>query len=280
MSDQQDKDLLALYRRSRQEEPSQLTDMRIRQAAQKAMAARSRKDRRWLWGLSTAAVLVLSFSVVLQVWMVQDSPLVIQKDSVSTSEHMPTPNFLPTPEPPPGGASEAGDRRLENLPAMPMSAAPMPEKTVAKEEPMLQEDQAEIAVDREAFRKKAPAHSLQQSAPEPRLPDAVVIPRLPASVEAFQAMAPRLVVEKSASGLIAVYTANKLILSVQHQPDGLVFKAWPGSEVLGIKLNWQLNPMQLSGCIDDSVYQQCQLQQDVYAHFEGVRLDFIQWNQQ
>lgn len=62
-------------------------DKRIRKAASRAISSRTvssqtnsirekyRKRNRWLWGLSTAAVLVLSFTVVLNLLMTDpDSP--------------------------------------------------------------------------------------------------------------------------------------------------------------------------------------------------------------
>jgi hypothetical protein len=102
---------------------------------------------------------------------------------------------------------------------------------------------------------------------------------LPSSVKDLQGLAPNLVVEQSESGLIAVYSANKLVLTVQQQPQGSLFKAWPGSEALGVEMNWQLSPQQFPGCQDGPVYLKCPIQNNVDAYFEADRLDFIQWLQ-
>ena len=71
MTEREDQDLLSLYRRSSQEQPSALLDQRVRNAARRTI-----KSRRpgWKWGLSTAAVLVLSFSVVLQTYFDEGRP--------------------------------------------------------------------------------------------------------------------------------------------------------------------------------------------------------------
>ena len=66
MSDPQQDKLRELYRRSRQEQPSVDLDRQIRDAARRPV---QRRSRRWIWGLSTAAVLMLSFTVVLDLYL-------------------------------------------------------------------------------------------------------------------------------------------------------------------------------------------------------------------
>lgn len=286
MNDQHEKKLLALYRRSRQEEPSQLTDERIRQAAHKVASIRSKEekmpkeDRRWLWGLSTAAVLVLSFSIVLQVWMDQDEPFAVPQESALAPVSRAAPDLKPAPAPA-ASKLDADDTGFDSLSGMPTSAAPMSEQAVGKEESMFEEDLEEKAAHQKALQKKPLAHRIEQPVPDSPSLDAVIIPQLPDTLEGLQTMLPRqLVVEQSESGLIVVYMANKLILTVQPQAAGSVYKAWPGSEALGVKVNWQLNPQQLMACKDGSVYLTCPLQRNVDAHFEGTRLDFILWRQE
>ena len=289
MTDQQDKDLLTLYRRSRQEEPSQLADTRIRQAAGKAVSIKPvetsvKKNRGWLLGLSTAAVLVLSFSVVLQVWMDQDEPSVILQESASVPVERPKPDFKPKLKPEPSldvSEYDMNDSSFDDISAIPAPAAPLSKQAIGKQQSMPEEKLAEVAADREVFRKKAQTRvpGVDRSKRDSRSPDTLVIPQFPESVTSLQAMAPRLVVEQNDSGLIAVYRTNKLILTIQQQPKGASFKAWPGSEILGVKVDWQLSPQQLQGCEDGPVYLKCPLKQNVDAYFEGERLDFIRWIQ-
>jgi len=66
MNDADDEIIRALYKQSHQEQPSEFLDKRIRKAAQRAL---SQNRRRWIWGLSTAAVMVLSFNIVLDLFI-------------------------------------------------------------------------------------------------------------------------------------------------------------------------------------------------------------------
>jgi hypothetical protein len=87
-----------------------------------------------------------------------------------------------------------------------------------------------------------------------------------------------LIGEQTVGGLITIYSGDKLILTVNPGADLIQYKAWPGSGIVGIRMNWFIKPGQTDGCIEGPVYQVCDLNEQVKGLFEGERLDHILWN--
>lgn len=81
MNEHQEQHLRDLYQLSRKEQPSTTMDKRIRQAAQGQIASRRNK---WVRALSTAAVVVLSFSIVLDI--TQQQPELTESDNIPITE--------------------------------------------------------------------------------------------------------------------------------------------------------------------------------------------------
>ncbi len=268
MTEQKDQDLLSLYRQSSREEPSALLDQRVRKAAQQAI--RSRRPG-WKWGLSTAAVLVLSFSVVLQMYFDEGMP----------EETMDTTTIIPLNEQP---SDLAGELAMD-VPIVSQQSAALPAAPVSKLKRSLQKFEEaeadaitapttyEIAAD---FMPEASAET-GMAKPEDANVRLVTVPELPFDAAGLRALDSGLTVEQSGSGIIIVYSDNKLVLSIRREGDNLSYRASSGSERLGIKLDWSITPSQLDTCEAKPVYKECQMGQGVTGYFEGDRLDFIQW---
>ncbi|MBL7002633.1 MAG: hypothetical protein ISR69_01230 [Gammaproteobacteria bacterium] len=77
-----DSQLLSLYKKTRLEHPHEALDFKVKQAAQQAIKAdKKRRSRRVVWGLSIAAMLVLSFSVILNL---VNAPNALSPQSIET----------------------------------------------------------------------------------------------------------------------------------------------------------------------------------------------------
>ena len=281
MNDHDNEDLLALYRRSRQEQPSELVDRRIRQAALNA----SRKTQpNWLWGLSKVAVVVLSFSVVLQLWLDNQLPedVVIEREQGLDDRPMavlPERSVeLPAQEAPPASiAADLSVRQKSTLEetASPggasgstQSSAPTTNRLAVSPEPLesISADEALLADSPSVF------SEFVASIPLP-------VPELPTNSQELSQLAPQLTVERDPSGLLTVNDDNTLILSMSETADGFVFKAWPDSVVMGIDFPWDIQPENFADCMQEADNLVCNIGEELTGYFEGQRLDHIEWKQ-
>lgn len=275
MNEQQQNRLRELYRRSRQEQPSAALDQRILNSARRV---RNRGRNRWVWGLSTAAVALLSFNVVLQIYFDASGPM--------EAEMLDLPSYKPrasaestSPSSPPRPPSQMMEQR------MPLPAAPVEEAVIESYElrpqPMmapellLQDRAADIKREKErALFKRSVAGAQRMQKSKSRH-----LPRLPSRLDELLARATGLSGEETASGKVIVYAGNKLILTVEDNEKGSRFKAWQGVQVLGITQDWNFTPSDLDACRKQTVFTSCNLPSGVVGFYSDGRLDHISWIQ-
>lgn len=282
MNDPHDDKLLKLYQQSRQEQPSTQMDNKIRKAAK---AAHYRKHKRWLWGLSTAAVIVISFNVVFELVFMEETgsqlemipPLIQTQEapSVIRQQKMIGPDTMESEvDELIDEMDSADDKEFARLQEIHSGGrlkesrqALMPKKSLnALERPPAVK-----------YRSQAKALDLGAIAPSSAMHPAVYIPDLPANLEQLLAIDPDIKGQQSTRGLITLTVQNKVILVVNPEGRTIQFKAWPGSERLGIKLDWNLIPTGMRNCEFGPVYTRCDISDDVRGYFEGNRLDHISW---
>ena len=266
MNDEDDLKLQALYRESRQEQPSAELDRQIHNAASRALY---RKKRHWLWQLSTAAVVLLSFSVVLNLLIDEpETPETMLEEQVLSE----TLGLAKSPKP----AAEA--EAVAGAPA---------ESSSAREAPMLMQAPAARALQKDKKPGTEPAQSQRMLAD-----DAVIatteqdneqpsfqFPRLPADLDGLLKLAEGLRGVQRADATINLYHRDKLILRVQPAEDSTRYLAWPGAEILGVAADWSYTPQSSSNCSQPVPYRRCELTSEVDGFFEGERLDHISWRQ-
>lgn len=285
MSDQSEQRLEQLYRQTRREQPSAILDQHIRQAAVRALA---RRRRTWLLGLSSVAVLVLSVSVVLDLlW--DDMTTLPRPERVDTFPDRIANDASPRPFSELESVNGYEDSIARQVPErlnglVPSPSSPAPEEprsrfAASREEAARQyrESQSELALaESTALHEKA---QVLKKATESRPEDAdIVIPELPYKLGQLVRLAAGLQGEQSESGVISLYLDNKLILSVRSVIEGHQFKAWQGSEVIGVKVSWVLTPDMFEQCQAGPVYLACELKAGVTGYFESDRLDHIAWD--
>lgn len=277
MNDQNNEDLLALYYQSRSERPSELLDQRIRKAAQ---ARAKRNQRHWIWGLSKVAVFVLTISVVLRLW--------IDQPSIDDLGEIPEPSEMLF--------SEALPKKEESV----IRSSGMRERSAVAADSMTGLAQApEAAQNHKSIEQSAPViDSFADPKPEtftadladeamPTAPKmareatiaAISIPELPFSQQALEALDTNLTVELDQTGISTVYFAGKRILSVAQSDTGITFKAWQGSEALGVQVDWMMTSGGLGNCTRQDVYQRCNISDRVSGYFRNQSLDHIEWFQ-
>jgi len=272
MTDKHEKVIRALYRQTRTEQPSEFVDKRIRKAARRALY---RNRKRWLWTLSTAAVIVLSFSVVLKLYIEEPD---IEK--LVWSEEPEKELMVPSVAEP--------SARVDSF----------PELMLADEASAVESSSGKIKSlpEAEKFkqkRKKALAKAMHQrlsgemgfsdsmtspvSSEKDNRPRNVTIPHLPVTLKALIQLDESLHGEELDKGLIKLYSKNSLILTVSSNNSTVTFNAWPGSEILGIGVDWSLTSQQLKGCSQQHMKTACQITNQLKAIFIEKRLDHIRW---
>ncbi len=280
MNDRDDEDLLALYRRSRDEQPSELVDWRIRNAA---LSANKRRHRNWLWALSKVAVVVLSFSVVLQLWLDSQVPeeIVIFSEESTQGLPMVLPQRsmeFPLPETP--RENSAADLNI-------MQKSTLEETTAAAEASGSVQSSAPT-IDRFAVSPEPAASMSADEAPTvsspPVLPEyvptaSVSLPELPTSIAGLASLDPQLTVRTDPAGNIDVISGNQRVLSVSEEQQLFRFRAWRGSELLGVLVDWDLQADQLSNCNVDNDYLACPISASVTGFFTDQVLQYIEWSQ-
>ncbi len=269
MSEEDDLKLAALYQKSRQEQPSAEIDRQIHNAASRAIY---QKSRHWFWRFSTAAVVLLSFSVVLNLLINEmDSPETLIEEQV-LPESM---DMARAPQP------DAEEESVVDAPAEYSAArrAPLMTEAPAPSAPALSKQKKlstePILSQRMLSEDSAVASSVQDTSQPVR-----EIPRLPVVLDELLGMADALRGVERADGTINLYHRDKLILRVQPQADSVLFMAWPGAHILGIKVDWFYQPQSFNRCSQPVPYRRCELTGQVEGFFEGQRLDHIRWSQQ
>ena len=280
MNDHEQRALRELYRNTRDEAPSELLDQRIRRAA---MHQLGRRRRHWIRGLSTAAVLVLAFSVVIQLdWLAKDPLLESAMDSDSgSSSPAQSRSYLPTapefhsdqaaaPMAPPVHKKQAFNEQ-------PMSAAETSEPL--RPEPrrsgrQATESKALSLPDRFASDQAEPAarRSAEIAAP-------VQIPLLPHDPDELQTLAPGLGRGAKDHDWLTFCYDDRRVLDMQPDSTGTRFRARPGSEVLGVVIDWKMERDALNACHDEGTYTVCGWLDGVEAVFADERLDHVRWYQ-
>ncbi len=270
MNEQQQDKLRELYRRSRNEQPSIEMDQSIRIAALRAL---NRGRRKWLWGLSSAAVVLLCFSIVMQLVVDQPAQFELESEDMSISEYPASPSLKPRS----ANESQLIDQKIagagpvaESMPSLAADSSLEEIRSLAKREAaLLLENKTEDE-----------QHALSEDASFDilRSRQAIAIPKLPTDLAGLKAMRAGLSGEERA-GKISLYAHDKLILVASPETGGFAFRAWPGAQVLGVKVDWDVLPAQWMDCEQENVYLRCVLEQGVDGYFEGQRLDHISWQQ-
>ncbi len=285
MSTEEDNKLQALYQASRDEAPSELLDQRVLRAARNQQRAR---QPAWLKLGAVAAVLVLSFSVVLQVGQ-EPFDEVMEEAAVETGEtalmspmHDATPE-LSVVEP---AREFMPDRQTSMTEAEPVRVLPSTAMTPAPMSRSASQDQMTKAPSgfglAQPNAQRAAPSALSNEVPSSsreRKGSYFVPPRLPVTVEGLKAMAPLLRFEISPTGRQLVYRGDKLVMSMQNDGQDRVFKAWSGSDSLGVDIDWDSPVSRFGNCRESAVYIECPLGDGVTGYFEGDRLDHIEWRQ-
>jgi hypothetical protein len=285
MNQQEQQALRALYRQTRNEQPSHMLDRRIRQAA---MQQRQRRRPRWIWGLSMAAVLVLSFSLVLQLG-VQDAGLPAEYEQdlhkpLSSTPHEP-PESAPAPAFAPPGVPSSPSRSTpgmkKELLRPPRQLADEAEISTQASEQRLTESIQSLGAARTEDQASSRGQGGTKPAPMARVaPTPVttpVLPTLPVQLLTWQAWSSALtVIERDSDHLEIVHQGRKIV-DLKRSEQGTRFNAWRGSEFIGVKADWSVSRYQFGDCHTDSSYQVCVWDGDVHAVFDGARLDHIRW---
>jgi hypothetical protein len=263
MTDHEHKALAALYSRTRDEQPSQLLDRRILNAAQRQAG---RRQRRWIVGLSTAAVLVLSLSVVLQtLWQPNEvAPELIVQDEPKAP---PAPAESPRRDRPPKPAAQS---------APPLKSSNILEESERRSRKSMAREMDSIArFDAGPTDKPTPADVAAQA---DRLALAVV-PELPTHKEALLGMAPGALAVVSNSGAVEIWLDGVRVLGLTRDRSGAHFRAWRGSEIFGVRVDWLQDKDRLSNCHQEGDKVLCALGDRIDGLFDGRRLDHIRWTQ-
>ncbi len=268
MSEEDDLKLAALYKETRKEEPSAELDRQIHNAASRAIY---QKSRHWFWRFSTAAVVLLSFSVVLNLLINEmDSPETLIEEQV-LSESM---DLARAPEPvaeeESAAGAPAGFGAAREAPAR--SQAPAPAAPAVRKEKTLS---AEPMMRKRMLAEDSAVASIAADAVQP----VQEIPRLPVALDDLLDQVDGLRGVERVDGTINLYHRDKLILRVRPDSDSVDFMAWPGAEVLGVRVNWSYQPESFNRCSQPVPYRRCELTSQVNGFFEGDRLDHIRWSQ-
>jgi len=307
MNDPQDDKLLNLYRQSRLEQPSAEMDTKIVQAAKRALY---RKRNRWLWALSTAAVIVISFNVVFELSFMDEQiteldtlleikkptlpstgalpeePLMIERldeqedlqleDQLEVlneaADHVAQPVMNRLLQTDGAGQQVETDRDSFKSIAKPKLQAVEKERKTG-----LKNDQKKLDIKKLEMKKRENAKRLESAAPSSAMAPRPIIPELPSTLDQLLALNAYLIGQQSNSGLITLYSQDKLILTVKSEQGLIHYKAWPGSEIIGIRLDWKMSPAELKNCRHDTAFTICDLTNGGKALFEENRLDHISW---
>lgn len=250
--DADDHALKSLYRQSRHEQPSAQVDSRIRLAA---AAPFRRRQKRWIWGLSTAAVMVLSFSLLLELFM------------------LPTDTSI-------NGDNVSGDLFVEKLER---SDSELSERKLAiSPPPVLKKPQLETpgeSSEADQLARETIFHYEPSSVKSISVSSAssLQIPILPLQLDRLLALDDSLTGMLTDEGRIQLYRQQSLILQIIRHQDGHEIEAYPGSEILGVRVNWQLQTADPESCASELSSGECWIDDQVVGVFENGRLEYIRW---
>ncbi len=279
MNDKHEEAIVDLYRQSRIEQPSEFMDKRIRRAAKRKLY-KSRKQ--WVWSLSTAAVLVLSFTVVLNLLDVESEisqivdqeelkRQVIKKDRVESQQRI-LPKFAPQFEP-----------MYESRPSIIEEEHSMQGFTSERAQNLQQRKRKLLSSPPRRQKEKAESLSFDAVVSSGAgLSDSVKleiqIPQLPLTLGDLLDLDNSLRGEKLTSSLIKLYLKNQLILTLLTGESEFTFKAWPGSEILGVEVDWSVTEQNLDNCNELTGQTVCSLSDQVKAVYLFNQLDHILWS--
>ncbi|MCP4076071.1 MAG: hypothetical protein GY744_07795 [Gammaproteobacteria bacterium] len=265
MSDKHEEAIRYLYRQSRTEQPSVFVDKRIRKAASRALY---KNRKQWVWSLSTAAVLVLSFTVVLNLVDVEPDFSPVTEQEELTQQVLKKPNYFPVLKNPP--------------PAVTMEQQSLQE--FAKEE-VERSQRSKRKLQPSSARQKrideTPSFDVFESSAimvEHSLSVKTTIPKLPLQLEQLLALDKSLRGEQQQSGLIKLYQRNRLILTLLPGESEFTFMAWPGAELLGVDVDWHVSALELDACSELKTEMICSLTDQLKAVFISDKLDHVTWS--
>ncbi|MCP4409177.1 MAG: hypothetical protein GY807_15750 [Gammaproteobacteria bacterium] len=273
MNEHQEQRLRDLYQLSRKEQPSTTMDKRIRQAAQGQIASRRNK---WVRALSTAAVVVLSFSIVLD--LTQQQPELTESDDIPVTER-PETEAIPMEEevmfdmmaPPamPAATEIASEPEPEGQTGISDREAISP---FIKFSETLKRDQKSDFADQ-----VAPLASHTKNLSFEMSDDGIIIPTLPTTLDALLAINKSVTGKQLDNGDIEIFAGNRRILRLSHNYGVQLFTAWPGAERLEVEVNWQIGPESMFNCSYLGSALLCQWTKSVSASFRNNQLESVSW---
>jgi len=271
-----DKKIRALYRLGRQEHPSDLVDKRIKNAAYRVTMKR---QRRWVWSLSTAAVIVLSFSVVLNV---------VETEIETTSIF---PKSAPLPQ---GAHYDIAPIDIENSFAEDSSVTMRETKEFESQvATKLESRKHKIAKEKlEPTRKKAnlkrmnasPGLSTLASPADSALAleepsEYLSLPVLPTELKGLLLLDDSLTGDEVGNKIQVFYKDKKIIELIKYN-SLVVFKAWKGAEIISLKVNWDMAISELKNCEVRRAKKICNLNKKVQAVLIEEKFEYIIWEQE
>jgi len=274
MNDKHEEAIRALYRQSGTEQPSDFVDKRIRKAAKRALY---KNTKQWLWSLSSAAVLVLSFTVVLNLVDVEPELLpvteqeelkqqVLKKNRIQSQqkEILADRPVLKTPPPESPEQQSIQQFRLEEARGMQRSKRKLLSSSV-----------------RQMEKDEAPSFDAIESSAlivEDSTKVKTTIPQLPLQLEQLIALDKSLRGEKLESGLIKLYQRNRLILTLLPGESDFILMAWPGAEIIGVEIDWSVSAQELDACSESNAQTICVLTDQLRAVYINNKLDHVVWS--
>lgn len=272
MNDKHDDALRALYQKSRQEQPAGQLDQRIRKAAERRIY---RTRKRWVWGLSTAAVVVLSFNIVLNLVDIEPASKEVLTEYESRFQS-PGLNDSTVKEEPSFDAEQSLPQSLPSAPAPVVRTTDKP-VLLQQEKHVQKSKQRMLIVPHTSETRQFERDFSSGMAAADRAGPQLVIPELPLQMDELLKLDGGLSGLQTDTGLMTIYADNKLILTVRPLDGWYEFKAWPGAQLLGVRIDWNIKPSQLDQCNTQNAYISCSLNDRVQGLFEQERLDHISW---
>lgn len=247
MNNNDDK-IIALYQKTRRQQPSAQLDDKILTAANTQLKHRAKKPKRIIWALSSVAVLVLSVNVGLKLLL--EAPVSMA---------------------PPPVASSSPRLQQERM-SIKMDKA-ISEKRIQKE----------VLKQKSRSMKQQSMPSPTTIAQQKPMPNALEIeftfttpPTIPFNVTEILKLNNTITALQKSSYEIQVYVKKDLILSLKRlSTKRIEITAYPQANELGLNINWALKPNQLNGCIKD----QCALNTVQTAYFRNNTVIKVRWIQ-
>lgn len=278
MNDKHEEAIRSLYRQSGTEQPSVFVDKRIRKAASRALY---KNTKQWVWSLSTAAVLVLSFTVVLNLIDVEPElfPVteqdelkqqVLKKNRIKSQQRK-VPSYFPVlKSPPPASVS----MEQESIQQLRLEEAQGMQRNKRK---LLSSSSSARQMEKD----ETPSFDVIESSAmmvEDNASVKTTIPQLPHQLEQLLALDKSLTGEKQENGLIKLYVKNQLILTLLPGESDFTLMAWPGAEIIGVEVDWHVSIQELDNCSESNTQTICSLTDQLKAVFISDKLDHVTWS--